>query len=68
VAQPLTLLSDRTRRRFVVESPDNLPALAQAGAEAMYLDDTTDGRTFLYVEAQKGQQLTVLDVTDPARI
>jgi hypothetical protein len=34
----------------------------------MYLHDTTDGRTFLYVEAQEGQQLTVLDVTDPARI
>jgi hypothetical protein len=51
-----------------VETPDNLPMLAQADAEAMYLHDTTDGRTFLYVEAQNGQQLTALDVTDPARI
>jgi hypothetical protein len=55
-------------KTIIVESPDNLPVLAQANAEAMYLHDSTDGRTFLYVEAQNGQQLTVLDVTDPARI
>jgi hypothetical protein len=55
-------------KTIVVESPDNLPVLAQANAEAMYLHDTTDGRTFLYVEAQHGQQLTALDVTDPSRI
>jgi hypothetical protein len=53
---------------IIVETPDNLPMLAQTDAEAMYLHDTTDGRTFLYVEAQNGQQLTALDVTDPARI
>jgi hypothetical protein len=51
-----------------VESPENLPVLAQADAEAMYLHDTNDGRTFLYIEAQNGHQLTALDVTDPARI
>jgi hypothetical protein len=34
----------------------------------MYLDDTSDGRTFLYIEAHNGEQLTALDVTDPARI
>jgi hypothetical protein len=55
-------------KTIVVESPDNLPVLAQANAQAMYLHDTTDGRTFLYVEAQNGQQLTALDVTDPSRI
>jgi hypothetical protein len=55
-------------KTIVVESPENLPALAQADAEAMYLHDTNDGRTFLYIEAQNGQQLTALDVTDPARI
>ncbi len=55
-------------KTIVVESPKNLPALAQADAEAMYLHNTNDGRTFLYIEAQNGQQLTALDVTDPARI
>jgi len=55
-------------KTIVVESPDNLPVLAQANAEAMYLHNTTDGRTFLYVEAQNGRQLTALDVTDPSRI
>jgi hypothetical protein len=34
----------------------------------MYLEDSNDGRTFLYVEAQNGRQLTTLDVTDPATI
>jgi hypothetical protein len=55
-------------KAIVVESPLNLPVLAQADAEAMYLHDTTDGSTFLYIEAENGQQLTTLDVTDPARI
>jgi hypothetical protein len=55
-------------KTIVVESPDNLPVLAQVNAEAMYLRDSTDGRSFLYVEAQNGQQLTALDVTDPSRI
>src|SRR5487761_1244860 len=55
-------------KTIVVESPQNLLVLAQANAEAMYLQGTNDGRTFLYVETQNGQQLTALDVTDPARI
>jgi hypothetical protein len=55
-------------KTIVVESPVNLPVLAQADAEAMYLHDTTDGSTLLYIEAENGQELTTLDVTDPARI
>jgi hypothetical protein len=55
-------------KTIVVESPVNFPVLAQADAEAMYLHDTTDGSTLLYIEAENGQQLTTLDVTDPARI
>jgi len=34
----------------------------------MYLHDTNDGKAILYIEAQNGQQLTALDVTNPARI
>jgi hypothetical protein len=55
-------------KTLVVESPESLDVLAQANPEAMYLQDSNDGRTFLYVEARNGQQLTALDVTDPATI
>lgn len=55
-------------KTIVIESPDNLPLLAQANADAMYLHDTNDGKTLLYIEAQNGRQITALDVTDPARI
>lgn len=55
-------------KTIVVESPQNLRALAQANADAIYLHNTHDGGTYLYIEAQNGQQLTALDVTDPARI
>src|ERR1700750_3273544 len=55
-------------KTIVVESPENLPVLAQWNADAMYLHDTSDGRTLLYIEAQNGRDLTTLDVTNPARI
>lgn len=55
-------------KTIVIESPNNYPVLAQVDADAMYLHNTTDGSTFLYVEAENGQQLTVLDVTSPAGI
>src|ERR1700733_3909142 len=55
-------------KTIAVESPENLPILAQTNAEAMYLHDTNDGKAVLYIEAQNGQQLTALDVTNPARI
>ena len=34
----------------------------------MYLHDTGQGTTLLYVEAENGSKLVVLDVTDPAKI
>lgn len=55
-------------KTIVVESPDNLPILAQNAPEAMYLHDTSDGRTLLYVELDNGGSLNTLDVTDPADI
>lgn len=55
-------------KTIVVESPENLPVLAQVDAEAMYLHDTSDGGAFLYIESKNGQQLAALDVTNPARI
>jgi hypothetical protein len=55
-------------KTIVVESPANLPLLAQNNADAMYLYDTGDGRTLLYIEVQDGHALNALDVTDPAKI
>jgi len=55
-------------KTILVESPSQLPVLAQNGGEAMYLYDTGDGRTLLYIETQGGRELSALDVTDPGKI
>jgi hypothetical protein len=55
-------------KTIVVESPENHPILAQGNPEAMYLHDTSDGRSLLYVEVENGGSLNTLDVTDPANI
>jgi hypothetical protein len=55
-------------KTIVVESPSQLPVLAENAGEAMYLYDTGDGRTLLYIEGQGGHELLALDATDPARI
>jgi hypothetical protein len=36
--------------------------------EALYLHSTSDGRTILYIEGIGGKNLSILDVTDPAKI
>src|SRR5260370_34178021 len=46
---------------IVVESPETHPILAKANPEAMYLHDTNDGRTLLYIEAENGRKLISLD-------
>jgi hypothetical protein len=55
-------------KAIVVESPADLPELAQGRGEAMYLHRTGDGRAILYIEKEQGRTLAVLDVTDPATI
>ena len=55
-------------KTILVESPAEVPALAQNGGEAMYLYNTEDGRAVLYVEATGGRALSALDVTNPANI
>jgi len=50
-------------KSVVVESPSDLPEIAQRQSEAMYLDGT-----ILYLEQNAGRTLAILDVTDPARI
>jgi hypothetical protein len=55
-------------RTLVVESPSVLPELAQKDGEALYLHSTSDGRMILYIEGIGGKNLSILDVTDPAKI
>jgi len=55
-------------KSIIVESSSNLPEMAQRQSEAMYLHNTGDGRTLLYLEQNSGQTLGILDVTDPAAI
>lgn len=57
-----------TSKSIVVESPADLPELAQRSSEAMYLHQTGDGRTVLYLEQDQGRTLAILDVTNPAAI
>jgi hypothetical protein len=54
-------------KTIVVESPSQLPELAQPAGEAMYLHHTNDGQAFLYVETDKGQKLSILNVSDSAK-
>jgi hypothetical protein len=55
-------------RTLVLESPSQLPELAQKDGEALYLHSTNDGRTILYIEGIGGKNLSILDVTDPSKI
>jgi hypothetical protein len=55
-------------KAVVVESPADLPELAQGPGEAMYLHHTGAAQAILYIERDHGRKLAVLDVTDPANI
>ena len=55
-------------KAIVVESPSDLPELAQGRSEAMYLHRTGKAQAILYLERNQGRKLAVLDVTDPANI
>jgi hypothetical protein len=54
--------------RIVVERPADLPELAQKAGQAMLLHNTEDGRTLLYIEQNRGAQLAIFDVSDPAHV
>jgi hypothetical protein len=53
---------------IVLVPPTNLPTLARQSGEAMFLHDSMDGRTLLYVEQHEGAQLAIFDVTNPAHV
>src|ERR1700722_842218 len=53
---------------LIFVSPSELPTIARQGGDAMFLHQTLDGRTLLYVEQGNGSALAVLDVTDPGHV
>jgi hypothetical protein len=71
IATASAYASGATRLRtksVIIESPLTSPALAIRSGEAMYLHATGDGRSLLYVETEGGYSLSVLDVSNPAKI
>jgi hypothetical protein len=52
----------------VVDFPSDLPEFAQRHTEAMYLYETGHNEVLLYLEQDRGRKLSILDVTDPAKI
>jgi len=62
------LASANPSNAIVLVRPTDLPTLAKQNGEAMFLHDTSDGRTVLYVEQRDGTQLAIFDVTDPAHV
>ena len=58
----------RTSNNLIVVPPADLPELARQTGEAMFLHETFDGRTHLYIEQNHGAQLAIFDVTDPGHV
>jgi hypothetical protein len=58
----------RTSNNLVVVPPSDLPELARQTGEAMFLHNTLDGKTHLYIEQNHGAQLAIFDVTDPSHV
>jgi hypothetical protein len=58
----------RTTNNLIVVPPTDLPELARQTGEAMFLHNTLDGKTHLYIEQNHGAQLAIFDVTDPSHV
>jgi len=58
----------RSSNNLIVVPPADLPELARQTGEAMFLHETFDGRTHLYIEQNHGAQLAIFDVTDPGHV
>jgi|SRR5579862_9865670 len=53
---------------LIIEQPTDLPEMAQAPGQSLFLYQAGDGETYLYIEQRNGARLAVFDVTDPAKI
>src|ERR1700722_5149400 len=58
----------RPSNNLIVVPPTDLPELARQTGEAMFLHNTLDGKTHLYIEQNHGAQLAIFDVTDPSHV
>jgi hypothetical protein len=58
----------KTSKNLIVVPPTDLPELARQTGEAMFLHNTFDGKTYLYIEQNQGTQLAIFDVTDPSHV
>lgn len=67
-ASPALAATRAHSRNIVVVPPTAAPALAQTGGEAIYLHSTSNGQTLLYIETREGHAMSILDVSDPARV
>lgn len=52
----------------IIEEPSDLPEMARIPGQALFLYQSADGVTYLYVEQKDGARLAIYDVTDPAKI
>jgi len=52
----------------VLVPPADLPELARQTGEAMFLQESSDGRSLLYIERNQGTRLAILDVTEPDHV
>lgn len=52
----------------VLVPPADLPELARQTGEAMFLQESSDGRALLYIERNQGTRLAILDVTEPTHV
>jgi hypothetical protein len=52
---------------IVLAWPTDLPTLTRQTGEAMFLHNTIDGRTFVYIEPNQGARPAAIDLTDIAR-
>lgn len=53
---------------LVVMGAHDLPEQAQTKGNSLFLHSDNSGRTYLYIEQQHGERLSIFDVTDPACI
>jgi hypothetical protein len=58
----------KSSNNLVVVEPTGLPELARQSGDAMFLHDTIDGGTLLYIEQKQGTRLAIFDVTDPGHV
>ena len=68
VSENLQAVTKHHSSSIVIDTPADLPELAQRRSEAMYLYSNGSGQAFLYLEQDQGKTLAILDVSNPGSI